>query len=279
MLFAHVGRSLRLAVGNANCRKEKDNMKRPNTKIILVLILILIVSPIITYLIAFICKNFHFIPPVGSVDAWIGFSGSIIGGGIAIIVLYFTVKQEHEIIEKQTELSIRPYIYCKLKNETIENSANDKEIVLKKTSYNDEFIEWAMINSSNNIANNIQIKCEQYYIELKDQSYKQVDSLEHYGISLYTILHTNAIFIPPYGEQLWKTNFIVDKDVMFNKDGAFKWGGSSFVFKHAITYCFSNILNNVKYTGKFEYAININVGREKKLYFYLHSLSNSMLDT
>lgn len=252
-------------------------MKKYSILIVLIMISILILSPVTTYLIAALLKNQEMISPIGSADTWIGFAGSIIGGSITMIALYFTIKQEHIIIKKNTELSVMPNIYCELKNEVISNNTNDKELIVGDCINNWGFVNWDMVNSSDNLANNVRIVDQLYFLpkpNSKEKAYIEIENLDEYGISLYTILYEDSIFIPPHNKQSWKANFMVET----NDDGTYKFGDSSFIFKHAIVYKYSDVLENKEYTGRFEFEFNINVDTENNLHFNLWDSSNRLIN-
>lgn len=252
-------------------------MKKYSILIIVIMVAILIASPASTYLIAKCFKNQAVISPIGSVDTWISFAGSIIGGSITMIALYFTIKQEHIMIKKNTELSVMPSIYCELQNNIISNNTNDKELVIDDCINNWGFINWDMINSSDNLANNVRIVDQFYYLpkpNSKEKAYIQIENLDEYGISLYTILYEDSIFIPPHNKQSWKSNFMIEP----NDDGTYKFGGPAFIFKHAIIYKYTDVLESREYTGRFEFEFNINVDTENKLHFHLWDSSNRLIN-
>lgn len=252
-------------------------MKKYSILIVLIMLAILIASPAATYVIALGVKSQGAIAPIGSVDSWISFAGSIIGGSITMIALYFTIKQEHIMIKKNTELSVMPSIYCELKNEMISNNTNDKELLVGGCINNWGFVNWDMVNSSDNLANNVRIVDQLYYLpkpNSMEKAYTKIDDLDEYGISLYTILYEDSVFIPPHNKQSWKANFMIET----NDDGTYKFGNSAFVFKHAIVYKYSDVLENKEYTGRFEFELNINVDSENKLHFYLWDSSNRLIN-
>ncbi len=236
------------------------------------LISIIIFSPVLTYLIAAFFKTHDIIPAVGSVDSWINFSGAIIGGSITMIALFFTIKYEQDAVKEQNYLAMKPYIFCGFLNYDPESN----ELLIENCINDYGFIEWRMLNETGNIANDVKIEEEHTYI-WDDESLRYIekdDPYEQFGISIYTVSIEDAFFIPPHGEQRWKTNFRVEK----GSDGNYKWCGSAFMLKHNVIFSYSNIANSRRYKAKFEYEININIDVNNELHFFLWNSGSSVLE-
>ena len=230
---------------------------------------VILFSLVGTYIIALFFKTFDIIERVGSVDAWIGFAGSGMGGLITMLALYFTLKQNQEMNQKSQVLSLKPYISCNIIN--LDNEG--KKILIKNYVNNYDFIHCRMYNISNNIANGIKIIDEYSTVEIKKGVYKRYDDLlEEYGISIYTISMNEGTFLAPQEEYNWKTNFYVER----NEDGEYKWSDTAFAFKHTIVFQFTDIANLQTYTHRFEFEININVDVNNDLHFFLWNISNSI---
>lgn len=222
-----------------------------------------------TYMVATFFKYLKIVVPVGSVDAWIGFSGSILGSSITMLALYFTLKQNEEINRQNQMHLVRPYISCSI----INLDPEEHEIVMKNYIDNYDFIECKMRNISNNIANGIKIRDEYAtVIDSRGNCIRYDDLYDKFGISMYTVSLNDGTFLAPQEEYKWRTNFGVDK----SKDGIYKWGGSAFAFKYTIIFELSDIHDSMKYAHKFEYEININVDVNNKLHFFLWNISNSV---
>ena len=252
-------------------------MKKHSYSIILITLAIVFLSPMATYLIVAYARNQDVITPIGSSDTWISFAGSIVGGSITMIALYFTIKQERVAIKKTVELSIMPTIYCELKNGVMSNNTNCKELVVSDCLNNYGILNWAMINCSDNIANNVRIVNQVFYLPKSNsekKAYIEIANLDAYGISLYTILYGDSIFIPPHKKQSWRSNFMIET----NDDGTYKFGESSFTFKHAIIYKYSDVTGDKEYTGRFEFEININIDNENIPHFFLWDLRNQIIN-
>lgn len=79
-----------------------------NTKLIIITIVFIIISSIITYLVAFISTKTGQI--AGSIGDWISFSGSITGGSITMLAVYFTIVNESNNRKRDEEIRIMPYM-------------------------------------------------------------------------------------------------------------------------------------------------------------------------
>lgn len=227
-------------------------------------------SLIVTYVIACFCKNTDAIPQVGSADAWIGFAGSAMGGLITMLALYFTLKQNQEMAQKQHIALLKPYVSCYIVN------LDEEEMKIQMHNYIEEydFIKCRMKNISNNIANGIRIVDEYSLVENSDGVVERVgDLLELAGISIYTVCMNEGRFLAPQDEYNWKTNFCVEQD----EDGKYKWNGSAFCFKHVVVFELEDAENAQKYRHSFQYELNINVDVDNKLHFFLWDMSNSMV--
>jgi len=74
-----------------------------------------------TYMIPIIIKStpyFDRLLPTGSVGDWIGYAGSIIGGMLTMLAVYFTIKNEKTIRTREEELKMLPYIEVGVYNST-----------------------------------------------------------------------------------------------------------------------------------------------------------------
>ena len=223
----------------------------------------------VTYVLAWIFKNCDIVEQVGSVDAWIGFAGSAMGGLITMLALYFTLMQNQEMAQKQHATLLKPYVSCYILN------LDEKEMKLQIDEYIEEygFIECKMKNVSNTIANEIRIVEEYSLVENSNGAVERVDDLlDLVGISIYTVCTNEGMFLAPQDEYSWKTNFCVE----LNEDGKYKWDGPAFCFKHVITFELTDAENVQKYRHNFQYELNINVDVKNKLHFFLWNISNSI---
>lgn len=219
---------------------------------------------------ALIAKEFPVVATVGSVDAWIGFAGSAMGGCITMLALYFTLKNSEERIQKSQIAALKPCIVCHITNLNPEKT----EILIDDYIIEDlAFITCDMRNVSNNIANEIRIVDEFSSIENENGIVERFDQLEEaFGISIYTVSINSGTFLAPQESYNWNTIFHLKS----NANGTYKWDGPSFIFQHTIVFSFSDISNTKTYTQRFEYVININMDTENNLLFFLEDVGNFM---
>ena len=259
-----------------NVRKEK-NMKKsrkfPWTLLLVVTVLIVVASPIATYLIALLCKDTTAIPHLGSVDAWIDFSGSIIGGSLTMLALAFTIHHERKVAEENERQNIRPTLFCKIKNELLADEYG--QFSLPDCVNNYGFIRWEMSNVSTNVADHIRIVDQQTYIR-NENSDEEIDGnllLENQGISIMTVLIQDHISLEPNGSAMFQTNFGLET----LEDGTFKTG-NAFDFVYAITIEYTDVKGIGVYKSKFTIHLNINIDVENKPCVFIESTSNTLLE-
>jgi len=89
-----------------NKNANKDDYNFP-----IIIAIYIIVASLFTYL---ICGEFQIpsSPIVGTTDAWIGFSGSLIGGAITLFVLYLTLESQNKNKKKDTYYEHLPIIHA-----------------------------------------------------------------------------------------------------------------------------------------------------------------------
>jgi len=248
----------------------KDVVELLNSgKILRITVLVLIMSPVATYLIARFfrdMRDLYSMQQIGSADAWIGFAGSIIGGAVTLVALYLTLMHDENTRKKDHIKAIRPMVANYITN----YDEKSGEIVL--TDYIGDYghIKCTMRNISNNAANSIKIKNEYTYAKIGGKWELINDLSQDYGISIFVVKLQTGFFLAPQEEKNWYTNISVEKDA----EGAYQWEGSSFLFRHSIEFELTDIENTEQYINKFEYDINISIDTEKHLHFYLDNIAN-----
>ncbi len=245
----------------------KTNLK--SKRLLLTTLFVIVFSLVGTYAFALFFKNFKIVDQVGSADAWIGFSGAAMGGLITMLALYFTLKQNQEMTQKQHAVSLKPYVSCHIVN------LDKEEMKIKIDKYIEDygFIECKMKNISNNIANGVKIVDEYSLVERTKGVEERFDDLfDLCGISIFTVSMNEGTFLAPQDEHNWKTNFCVE----LNEDGTYKWDGSAFCFKHLIVFELSDAENIQTYRHTFQFELNINVDINDKLHFFLWNINNSI---
>lgn len=258
-------------------RRNKNIMKKKNrfpwTLLLVVTAFIVVASPIATYFIALLCRDTTAIPHLGSADAWIDFSGSIIGGSLTMLALAFTIHHERKVAEENERQNIRPTLFCKIKNEVLADKYG--QISLPDCVNNYDFIRWEMSNVSSNIADHIRIVDQQTYIR-NENGDEEIDGnllLEDQGISIITVLVQDHISLEPNGSAMFQTNFGLET----SEDGTFKTG-NAFDFVYTITIEYTDVKGIGVYKSKFTIRLNINIDVENKPCVFIESSSNTLLE-
>jgi len=140
-------------------------------KILLVSFSISALFLVLTYVFLLFIKT-SFTPPlipVGSIDAWIGFSGSILGGTITVFALVFTINNEKRLREKEYEIQKQV-----LREENSQRLMPVIEIGPKKDGdsgynekvYGDDDLSYRFVisNVSENHARDIEIRAVEYFV-------------------------------------------------------------------------------------------------------------------
>jgi len=253
-------------------KKTKNKEKNNSTICIaIIVILVLIFSPICTYLIASLFKNNHsFIPAVGTANAWIGFAGSVIGGSMTIIVLYFTVKRAQKEAKSYKKQLIKPSLYCELKNVDDNN-----RFILEEPQNDYSRIEWKIINTSSNPAYNVKIIEENDYIyDTSNDKWRKIkdDFYTYYGISIFTVRVYESMFVPPNKSQTCYTNFYFEK----NEKTYNLWHGKTFM--HSIVFEYYDASNENKYVSEFVFEMHILFTVDDDVHYMLANTYTKILE-
>lgn len=146
-------------------------------KILLVSFSISALFLFLTYVFLLIIKTYFTPPliPVGSIDAWIGFSGSILGGTITVFALVLTINSEKKLRDKEYEIQKNI-----LKEENSQRLMPVIEISPKRESnskYSDKIygddglsFEFIITNVSENHARSIEIRATEYLVYSNDRA-------------------------------------------------------------------------------------------------------------
>ena len=255
------------------CLLKSFKEQLDSLKVLSITAIVVLLSPYFTYAIVLLArdmKGYGWIEAAGSADAWIGFSGSIIGGAVTMIALYLTFKHEQEKDRQQYIESIKPYISCRITNYDEDN----RTINIGECVNNYGFIKCKMKNISNNIAN---IKLSDQYIslEIDKDVYERNESLDQYGISIHTVQLDSGFFLAPKDDYKWNTNLWIELD----EDGNYKFDGSAFAFRYTITFEITDVLKADTYTFVFDFDININIDTEGNPVLFLDNQNNTIIET
>lgn len=160
VLFAIIDFTIYLYIG-------KDSLFK---NIISTTILILIISAPVTYAISYYIKTFVVpkypdIVLIGDESAWIGFAGSIVGGILTMLAVYFTIQNENNLRRderKQREYELSMQSIPLLKLEPSSHITDWKMHLVTSTEYEKRLLEShefqlpiTINNTSNYIARNI----------------------------------------------------------------------------------------------------------------------------
>ena len=260
-----------------NNSKENEKPKRQlisfTSKTILIALAILIFSPLLTYLIILFIQNTPIknLPHIGSVDTWISFAGSIIGGSITMVALALTINYESEARKKEELRQIKPVLV----GEPIylEDSWGrvSKEFNVNGCIEQDVQLPWMIKNVSNNIANNLSIIREYIYLyNTKTNSYDiEKQGLYSYGITMLQVILDNNFLLEPNSYQNFNTNFKCEYD----NNGEFMFG-NAFNFLYVKKYSYTDVRNIVTYENLFKMELNINIDVDNKLHLFIGNYYN-----
>ncbi len=231
----------------------------------------MLLSTIITYLIALFFKYNNIVPKIGDIHDWITFSGSILGGSITMIALFFTMLQDRKSIKEEHKLSIRPILFCQIRNK----EKYGYRMVINNCVNNYGSIRWKMMNTTPNIADKIRIIKEDTYA-YDPETEELIDCnclVKKWGISIFTVELKEYVSLPPNGSQYMRTNFALEKD----ENDEFKCG-SAFMFTHTILIEYTDYTGENVYKSKFNFEININIDVNNEPHFFLWSVSNTLIE-
>lgn len=237
---------------------------RNQRKIFIWVILILFLSAPMTYLMLslikhFLIDNFNYIVPIGSVDAWINFFGSIICGISIMIAIYYLIDNDRKINYYNKAKELRPFVVCKPKfikrfAEMIDKNDNSCEYPISLT------IE----NISNNLVKDLKLDEEETYMyDAVNGEYIKLYDRDNKGDSLYalyTISLYDNVLIKPHDTFNFQTNLYIRDYLEASKS-------SCQIFKVKSKYKYRDIYDLVEYTQYVEYdlVLNFNDKGEYKL--------------
>lgn len=253
------------------CKHFKEQLD--SMKVLSITAIVVVLSPYITYAIALLAreiKAFGWIEAVGSADAWIGFSGSIIGGSVTMLALYLTFRHEKEKDRQQYIDSIKPYISCRISN----CDEDERMIEVGDCIENYGFIRCKMKNISCNIAN-VTFNDQYISVERENGVYEKQENLDQYGISIYSVQLDNGFFLAPKDDYKWNINFGIELD----EEGKFKFVGNAFAFRYTVLFEITDVLKEDTYVFAFDIDINININTEGKPILFLENQQNTIIES
>lgn len=242
---------------------------KSNKKIIISSILILVLSaPIVYLLILFIDKvllaNCDWVIVEGTKDSWINFAGSIIGGLITMLVLYFTLVHANKEREEDKIKSVRPFVVvnpeCKNNFDTSINESEDDCFYV---------IDTVVENISDNLVKDLALVEENVYIYNFDTKEFELLNSDESNYSIMTVLLDECEMIKPHDKVNYHTNFMISNYSHAMDDNAV-------CFKIEMVYRYRDIMDYVEYRHYFQYELNINYKTDGKFILFVQNIQNKL---
>ena len=181
-----------------------------------------------------------------SVDALISLLGAILGGTIAAISIYTTVKRANESVREKEIKDVRPFIVFKP-----EFNRNFMESLDKEQDFCHYVIDSTIENVSNKLVNDLRLLEENVYIynyATKEYEPAVFDNMKY---ALYTVLLDSREMIKPHDKFSFHTNFLID-------DYSVAISEPIYCFKVITRYTYRDILDLIEYTHYCEYNLGVN---------------------
>ena len=174
---------------------------------------------------------------------WLAFTGTIIGGIIAAISLYTTIKRAEEEVREKEVKDVRPFIIFKpeFNNDFMSSIDNNKcHYVINST------IE----NVSDKLVNDLRLLEENVYLFNENTEEYELVDFDTMNYTIYTLLLDSREMIKPHDKFSFHTNFIIDNYSITSKE-------KPCTFKVITRYTYRDILDLVEYTHYTEYDLSI----------------------
>lgn len=252
---------------------RKSPLKKINNKNInYIFLLILLLSPFFTYILLLFTKYIGtlYIDPkfkLGSIDAWIGFLGSIVGSVITILVLVNTINRDSEKEIKDEARRNQPYIH-------IIPKANDEyKIEIKNNqNYHSEIypISLRLKNLTSNPAKDIELISQTSEIYNSDSNsfvpFSPYDEDDSKYYQLYIVLVDDRKFIEGNKEDNYHLNFyIYDLDY-----------SPSETFRINIKISYRDVLDIVEYEHSYTIEILLNISNQNLPIIWAKNISSKI---
>ena len=195
-----------------------------------------------------------------SADGLLSFLGAILGGTIAAISIYTTIKRANEEVREKEIKDVRPFIVFKPEfNNNFMESYNADE----------DFCHYAIAstieNVSDNLVNDLRLLDEDVYIYNEGKLNKLKPNATNYEI--YTVLLDSREMVKAHDKFSFHTNFLIDNYMTVSES-------SAACFKIVTRYTYRDILDLVEYTHYCEYELNINYTSDHKYNLFYTNLVN-----
>ena len=197
-----------------------------------------------------------------SADGLLSFLGAILGGTIAAISIYTTIKRANEDVREKEIKDVRPFIVFKPEfNNNFMESYNADE----------DFCHYAIAstieNVSDNLVNDLRLLDEDVYIYNDEKDEEEILDPDKSNYNIYTVLLDSREMVKAHDKFSFHTNFIIDNYSNETKLSAKK-------FKIVTRYTYRDILDLVEYTHYCEYELTVNYTRDYGYSLYYNYLVN-----
>ena len=187
---------------------------------------------------------------------WLAFTGTIIGGIIAAISLYTTIKRAEEEVREKEVKDVRPFIIFKP-----EFNRDFMASIDHKTDKCHYVIDSTIENVSDKLVNDLRLLEENVYLyNLETKKYDLVD-FDTMNYTIYTLLLDSREMIKPHDKFSFHTNFLIDNYSLASKE-------KEYTFKVVTRYTYRDILDLVEYTHYTEYDLSIKFDNNSFILFY-----------
>ena len=220
----------------------------------LILVLVLLIGFDLGFIISNIIDNRY-----ASADALLSFLGAILGGTIAAISIYVTIKRANEEVREKEIKDVRPFVVFKP-----EFNKDFMEAVDYEQNFCHYVIDSTIENVSENLVNNLKLLDESVYIYNNKKLKKLKPNITNYAI--YTVLLDSREMVKAHDKFPFHTNFLIDN---YSESQ-----GSDQSFKVVTRYTYRDILDLVEYTHYCEYDLTINYTRDGKYILSYSDLVN-----
>ena len=248
---------------------------RSQRKIYIWSLLILLLSAPLTYLLLYLIRkylivDFKYLEPIGSVDAWITFFGSVICGISMMIAVYYIMDNERKRDYYTRAKEVRPFIICKPKF-----IKRFMDMVNKEDNKCEYPISLTFENVSNNLLKDLKLDYEETYMydSTKGEYIKlyDKDNKGNYLYALYTTMLYDDILIKPHDTFSFQTNLIITDYKKASNE-------SCQIFRVKSKYKYKDILDLVEYTEYIEYELMLNFNDKGEYKLVLNKIINRVVN-
>lgn len=196
-----------------------------------------------------------------SADGILSFLGAILGGIIAAISIYTTIKRANEEVREKEIKDVRPFIVFKpeFNNSFMEAYSVDEDSCHYAISSTIE-------NVSDNLVNDLRLLDEEVYV-YNDEGKRVKLEPDATNYAIYTVLLDSREMVKAHDKFSFHTNFLIDNYMEESNTGGA-------CFKIVTRYTYRDILDLVEYTHYCEYELNINYTRDHKYNLFYNNLVN-----